>query len=325
MKAVIWTKYGPPDVLQLMEVEKPAPRDNEVLIKIAATTVSAADCELRAFNIAGPLWLPLRILVGPLRPTRIKILGQELAGVIEAAGKAVTSFKEGDQVFAITDLHLSAYAEYTCLPETAMMALKPANMSYEEAAAVPLGGPEAWRYLNGNVHPGQKVLVIGAGGSIGTFAVQLARHFGAEVTGVDSTEKLDMLRSIGADQVIDYTREDFTANGQTYDLIFDAPGKSSSSRCKGSLKENGQYLTANPGTLELLRTIGKMITRRGTAVPDYATRRKDVLNSLRALIEAGKIRSVIDRVYPLEQIVEAHRYVETGRKQGNVVITVGIH
>ena len=322
MKAVIWTKYGSPDVLQLREIEKPVPRDNEVLIRIFAATVSTADCELRAFNTFSAFWLPLRLYMGLIRPTRIKILGQELAGVIEAAGKAVTLFKEGDPVFALTDLHLSTYAEYTCLPETAMMALKPVNMTYEEAAAVPLGGPEAWRYLNGNVHAGQKVLVIGAGGAIGTYAVQLARHFGAEVTGVDSTEKLDMLRSIGAAQVIDYTQEDFTRNGQTYDLIFDAPGKSSFSRCEASLKQNGQYLSANPGLPEQIRIIGNLIKRRGNAVPDYATRRKEVLNSLRELIEAGKITSVIDRRYPLEQIVEAHRYVDTGRKKGNVVITM---
>jgi NADPH:quinone reductase-like Zn-dependent oxidoreductase len=323
MKAVIWTKYGPADVLQLADVAKPVPKDNEVLVRIYASTVTAADCELRDFKTFSPFWVPLRIYIGLLRPTRIKILGQELAGEIEATGKDVTLFKVGDQVFAATDLRLSANAEYTCLPEKAMMALKPANMSYDEAAAVPLGGPEAWQYLYGNIQAGQKVLIIGAGGSIGTFGVQLARHFGAEVTGVDSTEKLDMLRSIGADHVIDYTQEDFTKNGQTYDVIFDAPGKSSYSRCERSLKPNGRYLSANPGGKEQIRTVWALIIHPNKTLSNYAGRRKDGLIAVRDLIEAGKIKSVIDRRYPLEQTAEAHRYVETGRKKGNVVITVG--
>jgi NADPH:quinone reductase-like Zn-dependent oxidoreductase len=249
-------------------------------------------------------------------------LGQELAGEIEAVGKDVTLFKEGDQVFAASDLRLSANAEYICLPEKGMMALKPANMTYEEAAAVPLGGPEAWQYLNGNVQAGQKVLIIGAGGTIGTFAVQLAKLYGAEVTGVDSKEKLDMLRSIGADHVIDYTQEDFTKSGQTYDVIFDAPGKSSYSQSKRSLKQNGVFLSANPGGQDQIRTVWALITRPKKTLSNYASRRKEGLIVLRELIEAGKIKSVIDRRYPLEQIADAHRYVETGHKKGNVVITL---
>jgi len=323
MKAIVWTKYGPPDVLKLAEVEKPIPKDNEVLVRIYASTVTTADCELRDFKTPSSFWLPMRLYVGLTRPTRIKILGQELAGEIEAVGKDVTSFKVGDQVFAASDLRLSTNAEYICLPEKGMMALKPSNMTYEEAAAVPLGGPEAWQYLYGNIQAGQKVLIIGAGGTIGTFAVQLARLFGAEVTGVDSTEKLDMLRSIGADHVIDYTQEDFTQNGQTYDVIFDAPGKSSYSRCKNSLKQNGVFLSANPGGREQLRTAWALITRPKKTMSNYANRRKEGLIFLRDLIEAGKIKSVIDRIYPLEQTAEAHRYVQSGRKKGNVVITLG--
>jgi NADPH:quinone reductase-like Zn-dependent oxidoreductase len=260
-------------------------------------------------------WIPLRIYIGLLRPTRITILGQELAGEIEAVGKDVTKFKKGDPVFAWAGLRLGGNAEYACLRENATMAIKPANMTYQEAAAVPLGGLEAYHFLNGNIQAGQKVLIIGAGGSIGTFAVQLAKYFGAEVTGVDSTEKLDMLRSIGADHMIDYTQEDFTKGGQTYDVIFDAPGKSSLSRCKGSLKPNGQYLSANPGILN-------SIIHPSKAPPASPSRRTEDLISLRELIEAGKIKSVIDRSYPLEQTAEAHRYVDTGRKKGNVVITV---
>jgi NADPH:quinone reductase-like Zn-dependent oxidoreductase len=275
VRAIIWTKYGPPEVLQLAEVEKPTPKDNEVLVRIYASTVTTADCELRDFKTSSPFWLPLRIYIGFLRPTRIKILGQELAGEIEAVGKDVTLFKEGDQVFAASDLRLSANAEYICLPEKGMMALKPANMTYEEAAAVPLGGPEAWQYLNGNVQAGQKVLIIGAGGTIGTFAVQLAKLYGAEVTGVDSKEKLDMLRSIGADHVIDYTQEDFTKSGQTYDVIFDAPGKSSYSQSKRSLKQNGVFLSANPGGQDQIRTVWALITRPKKTLSNYASRRKE--------------------------------------------------
>ena len=322
MKAIVWTRYGPPDVLQLREVEKPAPRDNEVLVRIYATTVATADCELRAFKTFSPFWLPLRIYMGLIRPTRIKILGQDLAGQIEAVGKGVTLFKEGDQVFGWTGLRLSTYAEYTCVPENGTLALKPANMTYAEAAAVPLGGLEAWQHLNGNIQAGQKVLIIGAGGTIGTFAVQLARHFGAEVTGVDRTEKLDMLRSIGAAHVIDYTKEDFTKNGQTYDVIFDAPGKSSLSRSERSLKQDGLYISANPGWSEQMQTAGRLIAGRRRRPADYTRRGSEDLVVLRELIEAGKIKSVVDRCYPLDQAADAHRYVDTGRKKGNVVMTV---
>ena len=322
MKAIVWTKYGSADGLQLREVAKPAPKDDEVLIRVHATTVTTPDCELRSLKTSPALWLPLRLYLGLLKPTRVTILGQELAGEIEATGKDVTRFKKGDPVFAWTGLRLGGNAEYACLREDATMAIKPASMSYEEAAAAPLGGLEAWRYLNGNIRAGQKVLIIGAGGTIGSFAVQLAKHFGAEVTGVDSAEKLDMLRSIGADHVIDYIREDFTQNGETYDVIFDAPGKSSFSRSQRSLRPEGQYLSANPGMPEMLRIMRNMITRPRRAMPEYTSSRNDDLVSLGGLIEAGKIKPVIDRRYPLEQTAEAHRYVEAGHKKGNVVIVV---
>lgn len=323
MKAIVWTKYGSLDGLQLKEVEKPIPKANELLIRNYATTVTAGDCELRSFKTIAVFTLAMRIYLGLIRPTRVTILGQELAGEIEAVGKDVTLFKPGDQVFAATGFHLRAYAEYTCLPEKGMVALKPANMTYAEAAAVPLGGLEAWHYIRkANIQPGQKVLINGAGGSIGTIAVQLAKHFGAEVTAVDSTEKLDMLRSIGADHVIDYTQEDFTQSGQTYDVIFDAVGKSSFSRSERALKQNGQYLSANPGLSQQIRGLWNLITRRKQVVAQYTSQRNEALVFLKELIEAGKLKAVIDRCYPLEQMAEAHRYVEAGHKKGNVVITV---
>jgi NADPH:quinone reductase-like Zn-dependent oxidoreductase len=327
MKAIIWTKYGSPDGLQLKEVEKPAPKDNEVLIRTYATTVTAGDCEMRSLKIAILFRLPMQIYVGLRKPERITILGQELAGEIEAVGKDVKQFRKGDQVFAATGLGFGAYAEYKCLPEEpgmgGVLVPKPANMTYEEAAAVPVGGLEAAYFLNqGELRSGQRVLINGAGGSIGTFAVQLARYFGAEVTGVDSTGKLDMLRSIGADHTIDYTQEDFTKSGQTYDVIFDVTGKSSFSRSIRSLKPNGRYLLANSGMTRIIRGRWTSMTGSRKVIVGTASLKAEGLLFLKELIEAGKIKSVIDRRYPLEQVAEAHRYVETGQKKGNVVITV---
>ena len=247
MKAVVCERYGPPEVLQLREVEKPAPKGDEVRVRVHAATVTAGDCEIRRFKMPALLWLPARIGFG-FRGPRKKILGQELAGEIESVGEDVTLFKKGDQVFALTGFRLGAYAEYDCLPEKGLMATKPANMTYEEAAAVPLGGLHASHFLRrADIQKGQKVLINGAGGSIGTLAVQLAKSFGAEVTAVDSAGKLDMLRSIGADHVVDYSSEDFTKGGKIYDVIFDIVGKSSFSGCLRSLRKGGFYLLGNPG------------------------------------------------------------------------------
>ncbi|MFA9402301.1 MAG: NAD(P)-dependent alcohol dehydrogenase [Anaerolineales bacterium] len=328
MKAIVWTKYGPPDVLELREVEKPTPKDNEVLIRIHATTVTAGDCELRSLKFPIYLSLPMRLWRGFLKPRENSILGTELAGEIEAVGKDVKRFKKGDQVFGSAGMGFGANAEYICLPEQpgemeGGVASKPANMTYEEAATVPFGGREALHFLRkGNIQSGQKILVNGAGGSIGTFAVQLAKHFGAEVTAVDSTGKLDMLRSIGADQVIDYTQEDFTKSGEVYDVIFDVVGTISFSRSERSITQNGTYLLANPLGSQMVRGPLTRMTSSKKVIMQTASPTTEDLIFLRELIEAGKIKSVIDRRYSLEQMAEAHRYVETGEKKGNVVITV---
>ena len=323
MKAIIWTKYGSPDVLELKEVEKPTPRDNEVLIKIIAATVFTGDCEMRGFDFPISFWLPLRLLFG-LRKPRIKILGQELAGEIEAVGTEVTQFQKGDQVFGPTDRRFGAYAEYICLPSTHSMAIKPTNMSYEEAATIPIGGLNALHFLRkGNIQSGEKVLIYGAAGGIGTFAVQIAKTFGAEVSAVDSTRKLDMLRSIGADHVIDYTQEDFTKNGETYNVIVDVVGKSSFSRSLRSLKQDGRYILGNPRLTGMIKGLWTSMTSSKKVIIALAGYRTEDLVFLKELIEAGKIKSVIDRRYPLEKVAEAHRYVETGQKTGNVVITLG--
>ena len=328
MKAIVWTKYGPPDVLELREVEKPAPKDNEVLIRIYATTVTAGDCELRSLKFPIYLSLPMRLWRGFLKPRENSILGTELAGEIEAVGKDVKRFKKGDQVFGSAGMGFGANAEYICLPEQpgemeGGVAIKPANMTYEEAATVPFGGRDALHFLRkGNIRSGQKILINGAGGSIGTFAVQLAKHFGAEVTAVDSSGKLDMLLSIGADQVIDYKQEDFTKSGEVYDVIFDVVGTISFSRSERSITQNGTYLLANPLGSQMIRGPLTRMTSSKKVIMQTASPTTEDLIFLRELIEAGKIRTVIDRRYPLEQIAEAHRYVETGEKKGNVVITM---
>jgi len=316
MKAIVYTKFGPPDVLHLQEVESPTPKANEVLIKIYATTVVKEDPDMRAspgFN-------------GLLKP-RHPILGQELAGEIESIGKDVTRFKPGDQVFGF-DM-FGAYAEYKCMPENGALAIKPANISYEEAASVPNGALTALPFLRdkGEIQSGQTVLIYGASGSVGAAAVQLAKYYGAEVTGVCSTANLEWVKSLGADRVIDYTQEDFTENGKTYDIIFDTVGKCSFSECKGTLSDEGIYLATVPTPVMMLQALwtaksgSKKVKFVAAGLRSASEKIKDLV-FLTELIEAGKIKAVIDRCYPLEQIVEAHRYVEQGHKKGNVVITV---
>lgn len=323
MKAIVWTKYGPPDALQLKEVKKPTPEDNEVLIRIYATTVETGDCEIRRFNIHNWLFLPMRLYFGLIKPTRNNILGQQFAGEIEAVGKDVKRFKEGDQIFAPTEMSFGAYGEYICLPSANAMAIKPSNMSYEEAAAVPVGGLNALHFLRkANIQRGQKVLIYGTSGSIGTFAVQLAKLFEAAVTGVCSSSKMELVKSLGADKVIDYTKEDFTKNGERYDVIFDTIGKSPFSNSINSLKKNGRYLLANPTLSEQLRGLWVSITSSRRVIIQLASYRSEDLFFLKELIEEGKIKTVIDRSYPLEQTAAAHSYVEEGHKKGNVVITM---
>lgn len=321
MKAIIATQYGSPEVLQLQEVEKPIPKDNELLIKVHATTVNAGDDRMRSFNVPPLFWLPARLTLGFTKPKQ-PIFGMELAGEVEAVGKDVTRFKVGDQVFASTfAANFGAHAEYKCLPEDGAVVIKPQNMAYEEATTLPISANTALFFLKaGNIQPGQKVLIYGAAGSVGTFAVQLAKHFGADVTGVCSTGNVALVKSLGADQVIDYTQEDFTQNGETYDIIFDAVGKTTFSQCQSALKKKGYYLHTVMVLPEIrglwsALTTGKKVIG-GTAIPSEET-----LVFLKELVEAGRLKAVIDRCYPLEQMIEAHRYVETGHKKGNVVIT----
>lgn len=325
MKAVVCTAYGPPEVLQIREVEKPTPKDGEMLIRIHATTVTRADCELRRFTFPGWIWLPLRLYFGVLKP-RVRVLGQEFAGEVEAVGKDVTSFKPGDRVFGTTGIGLGAHAEYICLreqPEGGALAKIPAKMPYAEAAPVPYGGSEALRFLRkGNIQRGHKVLIIGAGGSFGTFAVQLAKNFGAEVTAVDSAGKLDMLRSIGADHVLDYATQDFAASGEVYDLIFDVVCRVPFSRHLRALRPNGRCLLANPQTSHVVRGVWSSMTSSKKVTIGAEGGSKDDLAFLCQLIEAGKVRPVIDRLFPMAEIVEAHRYAETEGKKGNIIIEV---
>jgi len=327
MKAIVCTKYGTPDVLQLKEVDKPTPKDNEVLIRIHAATVTMGDCEMRSLKFSGLLKVLMRLGFGFRGPRkRFSILGQELAGEIEAVGNEVKLFKKDDPVFAASGFRFGAYAEYICLPEEGTLAIKPDNINYEEAAVVPVGGLEALHFLReANIQKGQTVLISGASGSIGTFAIQLAKYYGAEVTGVGNPKSLEVMKSIGADNVIDYTKENFTKSGETYDVIFDVIGKSSFSSCIDSLNQNGIYLIANP-KMVLINREKRVAKKRDkkyiSGNRDTTKERTEQLKFLKELIEAGKIKSVIDRSYPLEKTAEAHSYVEKGEKTGNVVISL---
>lgn len=322
MKAAIYEKYGPPEVLRIKEIEKPVPRDNEVLVKIHATSVHIADTRMRSFTVPAMAWLPFRLFSG-LRGPRKNILGIEVAGEIEAVGRNVKRFKEGDQVFGSTEPGLGAYAEYVCLPETTLLAQKPDKITWEEAAAGPVSNLAALYYMKrGNIQKGQDVLIYGASGALGIAAVQLARHFGAEVTGVCSTPNLDLVKSLGADKVIDYTKEDFTRNGKTYDIIFDAVGKRSFPQCKRSLKQDGIYFYSVPSLSILFHWLWTSVIGSKKAILGNPKSTIEDLDFLKGLMEAGELKPVIDRIWPLEQIVEAHRYVDKGHKKGNVVITV---
>lgn len=302
MKAIVASKFGGPEVLELMEVEKPAPKSNEILVKVQATSVTAGDLRMRKLDVPPAFWLPARITLGFTKPKH-PIYGMELSGEVESVGKDVTRFKVGDPVFAsLLAENFGGYAEYKVLPEDAMVFPKPQNLSYEEAAAFPIGSPTALRLLRkGNIRQGQKVVVYGASGSVGTYTVQLAKHFGAEVTAVCSTASLEMVKSLGADRVIDYTKEDFSAGGAQYDAIFDAVGKCTKEQRQRALKPNGAFAS-----------VASLNTKQ----------QREEFTFLQPLIEAGKLRAVIDRSYPLAEMVEAHRYVDTGRKNGNVVIQV---
>ena len=322
MKAIVYERYGPPEVLQMKEVEKPTPKDNEVLIKSHATTVTSGDWRVRSLNVPAGFGFIMRLVFGISKPKQ-PILGSELAGVVESVGKDVRNFKIGDQVFAFSDASMGCHAEYKCMPQDGAVVLKPPSLSYDEAAALSFGGTTALDFLRrGKLQRGESVLVNGASGGVGTAAVQLAKHFGADVTGVCSTANVELVRSLGARHVIDYTKEDFTQNGETYDVIVDTTGTAPFSRSKASLKERGRLLMVLAGLPDMLQIPWVSMTSTKKLIAGPAAVRAEDLRFLAGLAEAGEFKPVIDRRYPFEQIAEAHRYVDTGRKKGNVIITL---
>jgi NADPH:quinone reductase-like Zn-dependent oxidoreductase len=322
MKAIVYERYGSPDVLQLKEVEMPTPKNNEVLIKTHATTVTSGDWRVRSLNVPVGFGIIMRLVCGVSRPKQ-PILGSELAGVIESVGNAVSKFKVGDPVFAFSDAAMGCHVEYKCMAEDGVVALKPSNLTFEEAAALSFGGTTALDFLRrGKLKSGESVLVNGASGAVGTAAVQLARHFGAIVTGVCSSANLELVRSLGASHVIDYTQEDFTQNGEAYDVIVDTVGTAPFSRSKASLKEGGRLLMVLAGLPDMLQAPWVSMTSSKKVIAGPAAVRVEDLRFLAGLAEAGEFKPVIDRRYPFEQIAEAHRYVDTGRKKGNVIITL---
>ena len=323
MKAIVYKKYGAPEVLRIEEIEKPVPRDDEVLIRIHAVEATKADCELRSFNFAVKwFWLPLRVAMGMTKPKK-QVLGGYFAGEVASVGRDVSKFKPGDQVFGTTGLRFGAYGEYASLPASYTIVPKPHNMSFEEAAAVPLGGLNALHFLRkANIRNGEKVLINGAGGSIGTFGVQIAKAMGAEVTAVDSGIKEEMLRRIGAHHFFDYTREDFTQSDQTYDVIFNMVARSSYSSCVNSLNPGGRYLMGNPRISDMIRSVLTSRFTDKTAIFIFAGETEEELLALKDLIEAGKIKSIVDKIYSPEQAAEAHHRVETEQRLGVVVISM---
>lgn len=319
MKAIIYTQYGAPEVLQLKDVDKPEPKDNEILVKIKATAVNSGDVRLRK---ADPF--AVRFFFGLTKPNR-NILGGVLSGEVEAVGAAVKLFKAGDQVFGTTGMSFGAYAEYKCLPENAVLALKPGNITHQEAAVIPFGATAALFFLRkADIQKGQKVLINGASGAIGTAAIQLAKYFGAHVTGVCSTANMDMVRSLGADKVIDYTKEDFTKNGETYDVIFDTVGKISFSKSLKSLTKKGVMILAASGMAGMLQGMWTSMTSSKKIITGLISQKAEDMSFLKKLIEDGQLKPVIDRSYSLEQIAEAHSYVEKGHKKGNVAVTISL-
>ncbi|WP_430477150.1 NAD(P)-dependent alcohol dehydrogenase [Bacillus cereus] len=322
MKAIMYTKYGPPDVLQLKEVDKPTPKENEILVKIKATTVTAGDIRSRSFTVPSSVWLPARIALGFKQPKK-QILGMELAGEVESVGKNVTRFKAGDQVFAATQANFGSYAEYICISEDGPVCTKPSNITYEEATAIPIGARTALFFLKkANIRSGQNVLIYGASGSVGSYAVQISKYFGAKVTGVCSNSNLELVKSLGADEVIDYTASDFSTIDGAYDIIFEAVNKSTFSDCIKLLKEDGTYINIVEPLPSAQMLWAKLTSRKKLILSQNAPETSEALDFLKELVENGQVKVVIDRQYTFEEIVEAHIYVEEGHKKGNVIINV---